>query len=460
MASIILLLLFFLKSVHGNLSNDTIEEVFCGDVIQDIIVPNNNHEYALMIFNDTSVNFDTCNSQSDIIIQITNEQDANIVGEYCHERAPGDICGSCNKQTNISNPEYNENFTIPQIRNGVYWIQIQPYKATQITSYQLSISCHPLISIPTMRLFNKTLTCGDSFSGHLIKAYDSEDIYFNLNSSSEYLLIDSCLSRFDTNISLFDQNLDLLYCGDDNGPCDGKDQLLINSTLNPGVYIVRIQGYGSQFGFWHISAACNSTIPLINPSYILVDTALDWTALTAESYCEKVYGTTLATIITEDDMTQVQNMGSANGKNVSLWMGLYKEMLLNDTEWRWMDGTLCCDDIDVAGDANLRKRMLSTKDAKQDDTTKDKYWEKDSDTTKEEDKTDDDGTKYDDGAKDDSTKQDDKTTTTDIINSTAYPWSGFIHISSDSSDPESIEMRLEAANSATDTKSMFLCNGV
>ena len=72
--------------------------------------------------------------------------------------------------------------------------------------------------------------------------------------------------------------------------------------------------------------------------YIYVSTVTTWTA--AESYCETTYGTTLATIIDDDDYTALEAVLTSNSVSTGkdMWVGLND--IDSDGNWVWVDGTV------------------------------------------------------------------------------------------------------------------------
>eukprot|EP01084_Bolivina_argentea_P140297 246685_1 len=191
-------------------------------------------------------------------------------------------------------------------------------------------------------------SCGDAISGYLSSSSEANYIYFNLTSVTNHLLFDSCLSLYDTYLYLLDINGTILYEGDDDGACDNKEQLLITSTINPGLYILKISGYGNvtshAYGHWRISISCHEPIP--NSRYLLPlgESAYPTDWLSAELYCEVNYGTTLATVVTEEDISIVRDIIIQNylwdGYHAGLWIGMYHDVF-NNTKLRFIDGTPC-----------------------------------------------------------------------------------------------------------------------
>eukprot|EP01084_Bolivina_argentea_P058744 107245_1 len=60
----------------------------------------------------------------------------------------------------------------------------------------------------------------------------------------------------------------------------------------------------------------------------------------AEAYCQSTYGTTLATVATDNDKIAAIN-AYANSATDVIWIGITKE---NNPGWVWLDGTVCSGD--------------------------------------------------------------------------------------------------------------------
>eukprot|EP01084_Bolivina_argentea_P268352 455763_1 len=209
------------------------------------------------------------------------------------------------------------------------------------------------IPIKTLDIFEGTIKCGDTLRGELNSASDIDYYYFNLSNTSA-VLFDSCGSIYDTKLSLYNANFIKLIEADDDGDC-GYQAQLVQLQLFAGEYVIEISGYGDdtyhQYGEWLLNIVCVDAVNTTNSGntayhYILSETSFTETEwIDAEKKCESL-GTTLATIISRNDMDNALNDIAVQWNsvdtlyNVSVWIGLY-ENVRNGNRWQWIDGTSC-----------------------------------------------------------------------------------------------------------------------
>eukprot|EP01084_Bolivina_argentea_P209705 357148_1 len=78
---------------------------------------------------------------------------------------------------------------------------------------------------------------------------------------------------------------------------------------------------------------------LIGNKYLLVTEPKSWKS--SQQYCETHYNSTLATIISDDDLLNAVALRELNNSNEDVWIGL--NVLQDRKIWRWIDGTSCVD---------------------------------------------------------------------------------------------------------------------
>eukprot|EP01084_Bolivina_argentea_P169533 293881_1 len=343
--------------------------VTCGSSVEAVYDDNSLwHTYDLKINTFSDVNFDLCSSELDLWIGIYNEYNlqASIADEHC---PGGDGCDKCS----ISNNNYPENFTIPFMLSGLYTIHISPYYVGDHGAYGLKIKCNPSSILPNTTTIYTTpipsepptnitpsptfnilsiIKCGDLLSGELLNNDDINYYYFNLTNDTHYLQFDSCLSSYRTALYLYDMNFSLLYQGEDNIDCGLSERLFITEPLQSGQYILKISGWGvdgwHKFGIWRLSVHCKSVTPILNPTYILRTDMTPVTWFQANIFCDAVYKTSLATVITFENFEEAKQLISLDYPSMTLigtWIGLYNEGIINSntSKWQWADGTLCHD---------------------------------------------------------------------------------------------------------------------
>eukprot|EP01084_Bolivina_argentea_P020541 38192_1 len=157
---------------------------------------------------------------------------------------------------------------------------------------------------------------------------DTKYLYFNLSAGVEVLIY-----AYDTIFELYDM---------DFNPVETVwydfQSMQIPFKLSGREYVLKAQknGHFSQATMYVNCVEISSSYRAILDSYV--------TWQEAEAECEVFHGTTLATIITDDDMlqaTQYVERLFTGISNISFWVGLYSNPVTNDTVWKWVDGTTC-----------------------------------------------------------------------------------------------------------------------
>eukprot|EP01083_Nonionella_stella_P029219 80506_1 len=446
---------------EGTLNPDIIvieSNVSCGDIILNSIdqMQQNQHYYELIIDDIYDVRFDDCFSNTDLRLFIANYSGLYISDLHCPD---GDFCGSCAKAGNLI---FGENFTIPLMQSGRYYIEIEPFDTGG--SYQVQITCtnatnEPITSQPNNAIdttqstddyhiatcgdtlacegdtyiylnishkqyvffdlcnnqytdctdismtehsiqkydrncrcfveFNNTsntmyilhvdpyykdekyslciscgikechncvdvVTCNATYNGDLSEATNIIYYYFNYSGHNERVMFDSCGSKYDTTLYLYDMDMNVLFEADDDGSCGNRAQMMIHS-LSSRAYILGISMYKPDrdrgSADWHIyiyiRVRCGDTVTMnstvSNAPYIKPDHANNWRD--AEEICEQRYESTLATITNERDIQDVINIlldfdhiQFDTWSEHRLWIGMMKYDI-SDSEWIWIDGT-------------------------------------------------------------------------------------------------------------------------
>eukprot|EP01083_Nonionella_stella_P233748 823258_1 len=107
----------------------------CQDAITDRISVTETHYYQLSINDTYDINFESCNSEIDITLVVEDVDGIDLSDSYCYE---GNACGSCNKRHNYM----AENFTIPAMASGIYFIKIGWSLARADSgTYRFQINC-------------------------------------------------------------------------------------------------------------------------------------------------------------------------------------------------------------------------------------------------------------------------------------------------------------------------------
>eukprot|EP01083_Nonionella_stella_P203585 742792_1 len=232
-----------------------------------------------------------------------------------------------------------------------YSTSLSPYNAT----YQLYMSNEedpttyatvsnlciqsPMFTNDKCEVCGAEITCGETVTSMLTSSSDIDYLYFNLSAdttnSHSKVMFDSCGSSYDTYLYLYDINFNILFQGDDEGDCGTKEQLTID-PLHSGEYILGVSGYGVEsfhsYGEWEIHILCSDSELVnetVNPNqlpyasmYDSFNFPLHWWEI--ETACEQEYETSLATVITEQDMKDAVDLVryfNPFATNISVYIG-------------------------------------------------------------------------------------------------------------------------------------------
>eukprot|EP01084_Bolivina_argentea_P076143 137973_1 len=191
-------------------------------------------------------------------------------------------------------------------------------------------------------LLKEQLGCGNTVSGDLTLTGDwgyYRSYNFNLTKDSS-VLFDTCGSLFDSELSLYDISNNLLYFVDE-GDCGNQAQLSV-PLLYAGKYRVEIRAnYMEDIGWYQIRTSCDEISN--NSAMYQISPIAGNTWYESELICESRFGTTLATIVSEQDACAAEhiiNLALSRRYDVSLYIGLYRDAG-NGSKWQWVDETSC-----------------------------------------------------------------------------------------------------------------------
>eukprot|EP01083_Nonionella_stella_P075842 206362_1 len=162
--------------------------------------------------------------------------------------------------------------------------------------------------------------------------------HFNLPANGS-VYIDSCQSSSDIFLYLYDWNLTLLYESQDYGNC----WYIWIPHLVHGMYYLRVHGFSahySQVGIHCGDVQQTAAYKLLSDLMAIIpDYESNW--FDAEVLCEELYGTTLATIVTNDDIDHLVNWTTSLRMGAfSAWVGMYRDVA-NESQWQWVNGISC-----------------------------------------------------------------------------------------------------------------------
>eukprot|EP01084_Bolivina_argentea_P077643 140878_1 len=240
------------------------------------------------------------------------------------------------------------------------------YQLFMSDSYESSINASVrdicIKSPVSTNLFVGEIKCGDWLSRKQTEHNIAYYYYFTMSDNLSYLLFDACWS-WDPHLYLYDIDFNILVEGNSDD-CIGEKLLVTSPSYGEYILAINTIRLDVQVSCEFIEDSYNHTYTIDpalddlfqsdyhsnNDEYILMDISgfsagyLDW--FNAEETCEQECGTSLATIITQDDLVEALSVfRQLNQSNVSVWIGLNQ---LSGRNWQWIDGTSC--NYTISGD--------------------------------------------------------------------------------------------------------------
>eukprot|EP01083_Nonionella_stella_P008745 25274_1 len=189
------------------------------------------------------------------------------------------------------------------------------------------------------------IQCGDIHRGVTGFPADRDLYYFNVTGRLKNVVFDTCGSGFNTYLQLFDMEMNVIQEGDDDGFCWDKEQLSV-VALDIGEYILAVSGsYGetgiSEYGHYKLEVDCRGFRNNTQYEVLGILTWIDQSQFEQELLCQRQFGTTLATITDEQDLSAAIDIIKHEGQiGRRLWIGYHKANW-NQSKWGWIDGTPC-----------------------------------------------------------------------------------------------------------------------
>eukprot|EP01084_Bolivina_argentea_P274467 467847_1 len=251
---------------------------------------------------------------------------------------------------------YHSSFPSTISQNQSYELYVNP-PWNAATSVNASISNMCIKSPQNLKVFD--INCNDTVIGNL-DAQHHDDFFFNLTNDS-FVLFDSCASTFRAILYLIDVNSTVLFSandGEDGEKCgqytndqdwSSRGKLLIQK-LPAGQYSLEVAASDTGSGSYVVDVVCENnniiTNTIANNSYNLMQNCLSTGKYEdSETSCEKQLGTSLATIITVEDMEnalscinkEIVKFHLDNYTNVSLPIGMYNDIIgVDKNKWLWI----------------------------------------------------------------------------------------------------------------------------
>eukprot|EP01084_Bolivina_argentea_P210882 358816_1 len=177
------------------------------------------------------------------------------------------------------------------------------------------------------------ISCDESVNGTLNSWSDIALYYFQLYGFRP-VSIDTCGSSIDTTLTLYklsiinstNTSIEEISYNNIHPDCLVFGSKLNFSLLPYGDYILQISGYGTDFGHFTATINCPPTFKIINSTAT--------TLATAQLECEKTWGTSLATLTTQQDLNVLINT-LTDITDINIWIGGYNN-ILNGGKWNWI----------------------------------------------------------------------------------------------------------------------------
>lgn len=218
-------------------------------------------------------------------------------------------------------------------QHGDWYLSVQCYKAKDHTIGKVHV-----------------LGCDES-----VTVANGQRIDFNLSFETEWIVIEAHPGHSITDISFFNiwaGKIELGYTEAWTEPLSFPfynsyqfTMLYFEYIMKPGWYELYIDGTETEY---NVSASCNNIKELneMEPLYILYmhqfSNVVGW--YESEEWCESMLDTTLATVSSEQEMNTARDIIKYSGWEPlidKVWIGLYRNIVLNNSQWQWTDGTPC-----------------------------------------------------------------------------------------------------------------------
>eukprot|EP01084_Bolivina_argentea_P066197 120673_1 len=297
----------------------------CGDTVKgELQSPSDNHYYRVNIFNDSTILFDACKSQFDTYIFLLNDN-FEILAEN------DDVCGAQSQIYKKFQKAGQFILAISGYGNDTYH---------DYGSYEVTIKC--------AKHNYGDIQCGDTINGWVTDETDFYNYYFTASNDIQ-VAFSSCYSSsdIDTALQLLDYNYTVLFFNDDInvGYCEYDNAYLLIPLLSEGQYILGLRGITdinvfkhSGYPQWKVKVICEE---INTDPYRLPDVNVPDGISEAKQVCQEFYGTSLATVITDNDALQLSNIIQQSIYNITyVYVGMYTS-ILNGNKWQWMDDTNC-----------------------------------------------------------------------------------------------------------------------
>ena len=238
-----------------------------------------NHILGFSVRDTSVIKFDSCASQFDTLLRV-------YTADLQTELAICDNCGPCGTADVLD----------VRLEPGEYALVISGGEdiLSAEGAYSVSMQCGSGLhgSIACDDTINGTTT----FDGMSLVGQASAEHYYTFTAYATGMYqFNSCGSSFDTFLKIFDRDAKIEIDGcDDCGSCPSSHLASVLTTrLEPGDYILLVEGYGQSYGSYSVDMACRPVSDMLNNSIAcgqMVNDTTDWaTSMIGNDAGEHVY---------------------------------------------------------------------------------------------------------------------------------------------------------------------------
>eukprot|EP01083_Nonionella_stella_P015973 44668_1 len=238
----------FTNSVHPGTTFH--QNVSCDQTVSGNFSFNETHYYHLYLNNTYNLDFESCNSKTDLILIVLDEIGSDISNKYCDS---GDYCGSCSNTTS-----YPEQFMIPSM-NGHYILTVQPYNwnTYAATEYVVTVGCEPA---------NPAVSCDQRLLMSNFTSFNQKHFYPFSTTTAKSIMFTSSPNRTQSILITIHTSTDnkevARYCCLSDGECTSCWASYRRQFVPSGTYFIAIQpSYDYTNGYYELYINCTDTPP-------------------------------------------------------------------------------------------------------------------------------------------------------------------------------------------------------
>ena len=230
----------------------------CGSIVSGITTGAQGHSYTFTVPEPGlwNVEFDSCSSSFDTHLSVFTVPGAEVLSGC-------DDCGPCGEQAVLDTGFLKAGDYAVSIASTAWEI---PGYSQASGPYMMQMLC--FTDSHDVTYFDGAVECGDTIIGDTTGEGSHRG-----NSASDHLYsfdimeggvvnieFNSCGSEFDTHLRVLSHDLltEVASC-DDCGDCAGFQSILDTGSLDPGGYVLVVEGYGTTEGIYNVTTTCANT---------------------------------------------------------------------------------------------------------------------------------------------------------------------------------------------------------